>query len=182
MAKRRLTRRIQILAVSSLLIGSTAGDSIAQNICNINGRSIEYRTRACLNNNCSNLHQKITFLGDKQLFYFDAMSNQGITFYDGRTVDLKTDKLQEAFKETAPPGMMETATVTSIRRNMDFYLTQHRLIQSTNGDPIGHYWHEVGVRIVSCNTCELILYRMRGNYLTNHVMTTFEGSSCRFVN
>ncbi|HEY2034442.1 MAG TPA: hypothetical protein VGH02_12220 [Rhizomicrobium sp.] len=148
----------------------------------MNDRAIEYATRACFNSNCADERQKIVFLGDKELVYYDINDPKGITYYDGRTVDLTTDDLQEVFHSTAPPGTTETGTATASRKNLDFQFTQHRQLRDGSGQVISNYWQEIGIRIIDCNTCELVMYRIRGNYLDHPVFSTFEPGWCRFVN
>lgn len=161
----------------SLVMLSTAA-SAQSDTCELNGRTAEYQLQNCLNATCADVHQKITFLGDKELFFYNAYDRLGITFYDGKTVDMRTDALQEQFRGTAPPGTSETATATSVRKGLQFLLTQHRQLKDGSGEVISNYWQEVGIRITSCNSCEVTLYRIRGNYREHEVFSTFQSASC----
>jgi hypothetical protein len=170
-----------VAGLTASLIFSTHAVANSE-LCKMNDRAIEYATRACFNSNCADERQKIVFLGDKELVYYDINDPKGITYYDGRTVDLTTDDLQEVFHSTAPPGTTETGTATASRKNLDFQFTQHRQLRDGSGQVISNYWQEIGIRIIDCNTCELVMYRIRGNYLDHPVFSTFEPGWCRFVN
>ena len=69
---------------------------------------------------------------------------------------------------------------------MDFALGAAKVVfrveSESGGEVISNDWHEVGVRILNRDACELILYRVRRNHGEHEVLLMFEPGSCRLIN
>ncbi len=156
--------------------------AVAQS-CIMEGRTLEFGGVICGSlpgrTNCTNIHRRWAFVGDKVLDYSTPSENRGLVWHLGKEVDMTKDDLN-IFKRTPGPGT-DTATLKAELRGSDYILTRHNQMISPEGVPLANLWYKEVVRVRNCNSCELVLNEVSGNTGTLLVQETLTGNWCQMT-
>jgi hypothetical protein len=174
--KRRPTV-IALVVMQAIAIAQV--DSLQAQTCSLNGRQIEFNGKLCVRGNCSIIHHKLRFLGEKILLYPNVSKDEGTVFQLGRPTELKD--ASSGWHASGPPGSTELSVASAEQHGSHVILTiDHRWTQA--GEIVGHGWRTIEIESPNCASCDLILYEFNFDHTKGPgFRSTFEKYSCHVL-
>lgn len=121
-------------------------------------RIIEFSGKLCLRGNCTIIHHKAQFIGNKILLYPNPTKNEGTVFEIGQTRDLADVNI--AWRPSGPPGSTTHATAQATQNDDIVFLTLDQ--KWSQGEiVIGEYSQLIGIKTVNCTSCDIVSYELK---------------------
>jgi hypothetical protein len=170
-----LLTAVTLVVAQAIVIAQVNG--LRAQSCSLNGKQVEFSGKLCIRGNCSIVHQKVRFLGNKILFYQDISKDEGTIFQLGHPTELKD--ANSAWRPSGPPGSTELSIASAEQRDGNLSLTIDNK-WSQSGNLIGHAWRNVGIDIANCSSCEVSIYEFNFDSSTGPgFRSTFSKYVCR---
>ena len=165
-----------------LLLSSEPARSQA---CQFNGMKFEIAGLSCLPQKCSMIQQHIIIVGNKVLVSFGlgmfdqaGQTGQGRVYHLGRTIDPKTDPLNNTWR----PELNEVATLFAELKGKTLSLVEHRSQFLSSGKIDSDYWFKIGIKFFGCTACEVYQYEHSGHARGLPATSTWRPYYCKITN